>query len=386
MVYSVKSPRLPSYLPEFDGLRAVAVLLVLWVHLPYIAGSTISKVFWLIGQETRAGYIGVDLFFVLSGFLITRILLNEQDRSGSIDFIGFYIRRSLRIFPIYYICVAVYCLVFSDSFIRLISLSTYTFNYYHPLHPAPDAMEHTWSLDVEEQFYLLWPLLMASLPRRWMRAVTGLVIPAVSIFAALLLAMMLDKTLAASLIYMSGPTRMLSLSLGSALAYREQTGDGFKGWTSYGRIAAGVAMLLGDDLARTLGFMPAGGYYWCVALLSYALASSGIVALLVWSKDALVRAARAVLGLQPLRYIGRISYGLYLYHYLVLNFLGLEPSKVAATGTTTARLFLALVLSIGMAAVSYELLESRILRIKDRLAAGGRPLLGNRNRVDVSAG
>src|SRR5665647_35201 len=81
ILYKVELRKIP-YLPALDGVRAVAVLLVVWSHFPYVSDSTISIAIWKIGQALRVGYFGVDLFFVLSGFLITRILLNELERTG----------------------------------------------------------------------------------------------------------------------------------------------------------------------------------------------------------------------------------------------------------------------------------------------------------------
>jgi peptidoglycan/LPS O-acetylase OafA/YrhL len=360
--------RYPSrYLPQLDGLRAIAVMLVLWVHFPYVENSVLSKAFWAVGQAVRAGYIGVDLFFVLSGFLITRILLSERERTGRITFHVFYTKRALRIFPIYYLCIAVYALTFASDRSSLLSLLTYTFNYYHPFHPDPNALEHTWSLAVEEQFYLVWPFLVATIPPAWGRTITRFAIPAVSMLIAVLLALNLDSTLAGNLIYMSGPTRMMSLSLGAALAYREVYTDAPVCWPSYLEIGAGVALLTCDYVGRALEIIPSGGVYWCFALLGYAMVSVGTVSLLIYSRDSLAAGMRVVLTLKPLRYIGRISYGLYLYHYLILYLLDIPQYKIVSTGTTTALLLTALAITFATAAASFRFLETPLLSIKDRL-------------------
>ena len=193
----MSSRQLP-YLPYLDGLRAVAVLLVLWAHFPFVTGSFVSEAFWKISQALRTGYIGVDLFFVMSGFLITRILLNERLSNGTISFRRFYINRALRIFPIYYICIAIYALLYARHDGDLLSLVTYTFNVYKPLYPDPVALEHTWSLSVEEQFYLAWPFVMAAIPLRMGKAITGIVIPAISFAAALLVAECVESSVAAN--------------------------------------------------------------------------------------------------------------------------------------------------------------------------------------------
>ena len=132
----------PPYVAQLDGLRAVAVLLVLAEHFPYVHGSALSAS-WRVVQACHPGHFGVDLFFVLSGFLITRILVRERARTGAISFSEFYARRALRIFPIYYLCVAVVILAFPTAPGARTSLLLYIFNYYHLLNPAPYPLEQT---------------------------------------------------------------------------------------------------------------------------------------------------------------------------------------------------------------------------------------------------
>lgn len=361
-------PKKPRHLPELDGLRAVAVLLVLWAHFPYVTSSPASFAFWKVSQVLRTGYIGVDLFFVLSGFLITRILLAERDATGSISFARFYLKRALRIFPIYYLCVAIYAVTFAHGDGDVLGLATYTFNYYKPFHPAPSALEHTWSLSVEEQFYLLWPLIVSATPRSWGRTLTGAVVPLVGFAVALGVASSLDSEVAATVIYMSGPTRMVSLSLGAYLAYREVAMDRLAVPRAAGLVALGAALLAADNAGRALHVIPAGGYYWCLALAGYAAFSTGAVALLIGGDTEVLGPLKAMLRLPPLRYIGRISYGLYLYHYLILFLFGLAPYETEGIGAGFVRTALALVATFAVAGLSYELLELPLLRIKDRLS------------------
>ncbi len=366
-------PFKPRHLPELDGLRAAAVLLVLWAHFPYVAGSTTSLAIWKFGQALRTGYIGVDLFFVLSGFLITRILLAERDSAGSISFGKFYLKRVLRIFPIYYLCVAIYILTFAHGDGDVLSLATYTFNYYKPFHPAPSALEHTWSLSVEEQFYLLWPLIISATPRSWGRALTGAVIPAIGLATALIVAACLDNALAANVIYMSGPTRMISLSLGAYLAFREVSAQPLAGMRAAGLVVLGVVVLAADNAGRALHYVPAGGFYWSAALVGYAALSMGTVALVIGADNPVAAPIKAVLRLRPLRYIGKISYGLYLYHYLILFLFGLAPYQTEGVGTSLALASAALVTTFAVAALSFQLLEGPLLRLKDRLSTSPLP-------------
>jgi peptidoglycan/LPS O-acetylase OafA/YrhL len=358
-------PRI-AYLPYFDGLRAVAVLLVLWVHFPYIQNSALSKSIWKAGQFVRGGYIGVDLFFVLSGFLITRILLQEQARNGLINYNLFFRKRILRIFPIYYLCILVATLYFGNNSGSLVSLFTFTYNYYHPLHPAPNPLEHTWSLSVEEQFYIIWPFLATRIPGNWSVTVTGYVIPAAAVATALLFAGSLDSTLAASFIYMSGPTQMMSLSLGASLAFVERSARHPKDFNTVLCFGLGVALLAAGQLAKHFGLIAHGGYAGCIAIVGYALICASTVSLLVFSRNAGIEALRSLLSFLPLRYLGQISYGLYLYHYLVLYLMDIPPSKVEGTGTDFGRAFLALAASLAVASLSFHYLERPLLSLRYR--------------------
>lgn len=363
-------PVQPRYLPYLDGLRAVAVLLVIWSHFPFVAGSTLSETIAKISSVLRTGYIGVDLFFVLSGFLITRILLAERRAMGGISFRAFYFNRFLRIFPIYYLCVAIYAFVFARGDGDLLSLLTYTFNFYKPFHPEPAALEHTWSLSVEEQFYLIWPFLISAIPLRWGRIVTGAIIPLISLMAALIIAGWFESTLAGSIIYMSVVTRMMSLSLGAFLAFREMNGDKADGLRATLPLGSGIFVLAADNIGRAVHLVPAGGFYWSGALAGYALLSFGTIMLLLDADNRVVAWGRAFLSLGPLRYIGRISYGLYLYHMLVLFLMGLAQYQVEKTGTTFTRAMTALFVTFAVAGLSYRYLESPLLRLKRRQRTG----------------
>ncbi|MFO1147421.1 MAG: acyltransferase [Alsobacter sp.] len=352
------------HLPALDGLRGVAVLLVLLSHFPFVEGVALSKDLWSLAQALRVGYLGVDLFFVLSGFLITRGMLAERRATGRVSLWRFYVRRGLRIYPIYFLSVAFVALVYPTKRILLASLLVYGFNYYHPIDPQPYPMEHSWSLDVEDQFYLLWPLLFALIPLGAGARVTGLVIPTLAVLSAVALAATLEPTLAAAYIYTSLPTEMLSLSLGAYLAYREAEARPLHPAACLA-LAGGGALLLVVDLAgRGAGLIPPGGWYWCLALVGTSLACFGVVAHLALGRP--MAAVKTVLCAPLLRWVGRLSYGLYLYHLLVLFLLGLNPAAMEGRGATGWQVALALVLSFGAAALSYALLEKRILRYKAR--------------------
>ncbi|OYU50187.1 MAG: acyltransferase [Rhizobiales bacterium PAR1] len=357
-----------AYLAPMDGLRALAVLLVLWSHIPFVPEIPFTKLSWEITQKLSIGYFGVDIFFILSGFLITRILLNTLENEGKISLRTFYIKRAIRIFPVYYLCVLFYVAFFAFDGRSLVSLLTYSFNYYHALHPTPHPLEHTWSLAVEEQFYLVWPFLVAMIPAARGKLITGLFIPSLAAALALAFATLMEGTLAGDMIYMSSLTRMMSLSLGASLAYRENTTSNLSPQQACGIIGLGVSLLLLDFVLRSFRIIPAAGYFQAFALVGFALLSFGAVALLLSPDSRLMQKAQSFLTLSPLRYIGRISYGLYLYHYLLLYVLGIQLAETEAKGASGSTVLAFIVLTFGLAALSFRFFEEPLLRLKSRFA------------------
>ncbi|MFN7134293.1 MAG: acyltransferase family protein, partial [Myxococcales bacterium] len=158
----------PRHLPELDGLRGLAVLAVLAYHLVgQLPATTLAGK--IAALPVNAGWMGVDLFFVLSGFLITRILLFARDESKA-PLLNFWRNRALRIFPLYF---AVLGLAGALGVPVSWHYWTYTANWWQASQPAEltSALSHLWSLCVEEQFYLVWPLVVLYAPRPTIRGV-----------------------------------------------------------------------------------------------------------------------------------------------------------------------------------------------------------------------
>src|SRR5690242_10016238 len=213
---------LAARLPTLDGLRAIAILLVvphnlnLMVTFPGVAHAFVSALY--------RGWIGVQLFFVLSGFLITGILLDARDAPHY--YRSFFVRRVLRIFPLYYATLIVLFVLLPAfdllpaSFKRdpMVELSYWAYfsNWYGPFHPGrgPEAAGHFWSLAVEEQFYLLWPLVIHRRSAGW---VLRLCI-ALAVASLLLRVVMLATGTPTQAIYQLLVTRMDALALGGAVA------------------------------------------------------------------------------------------------------------------------------------------------------------------------
>jgi peptidoglycan/LPS O-acetylase OafA/YrhL len=339
------------HMPGLDGLRALAVIAVVWHHThPGYAFLPIS----------RHGFLGVDVFFVLSGFLITTLLLSEQRATGTISLRNFYIRRSLRIFPLYYLVLALLSVYFavaastanSQAFLRELPWHvSYTSNWVE----LQSMMAITWSLSTEEQFYLVWPPLLALLGVRSLWLVFAfLAFNQVINFGAL------DPALAS----MGVPYESLSILqitftpilLGVLLAFALRVSAvrrfvaGLPAWATF---AACLVALAVADLPMDLRGWPR---------LSFHLATSCIIALVVLRPDSLVVRA---LEWRPLAYVGTVSYGVYLLHKLVLHVVG---RGLGGTALKAPELLFAMVLlgTVGLAALSYHYFESRMLRLKAR--------------------
>lgn len=288
--HAAAAPQL-RYLPALDGLRALAVLLVLAYHAraPFAPG----------------GFIGVDVFFVLSGFLITRILRAQQARDGRIDIAAFYWRRARRLYPALLLMLLVYLLAAPRIWPELahgrdaLLAATYVANWSIVLIQAPVVLSHTWSLAIEEQFYLLWPLLLVVLPQR--RALHALV--ALFILTTLwrLYGVLGDMPLWAA--YVRLDTRLSGLVLGAVIAVAEPRVLRPRAWM--------LAGLLGL-LVLTLASRWLSPHYlrYGISLTEFAAAALILGA---------VHQPGGWLAQSWLVWLGRLSYGIYLWHYPLMR-------------------------------------------------------------------
>jgi peptidoglycan/LPS O-acetylase OafA/YrhL len=361
------NPDSPRYVRSLDSLRAVAALLVVLEHTP------LSMKTWewaaQIQMRFAPGYLGVDLFFVLSGFLITRILMS--DRAAGVPLRWFWARRALRIFPAFYLLTAIVAVVRWGPEIPWVA--TYLSNFYFYRLDVPfSPLSHTWSLAVEEHFYLLWPLLVYLLPRRLAIAVTGLVMVPVAAAVAYWVARygLLESM---SMGQAFTPIRMFSLALGGLLAFGEP---------AYQRLMAD-RMLVRFWSTVSLAVISLAainwGYLWYVDSLLDAdkrtfiavnrLVGMGGVALGLVTLTILADRIPKVRWLDPpfavLRYVGRISYGLYLYHLPVFFFMDVD-GRARAGELTGWDMALAVALSFAAAIASYHLVERPIMGFAKR--------------------
>lgn len=289
-----------GYLPQLDGLRAIAILLVLVHHA--------------LTPIPFGGLVGVDVFFVLSGYLITGLLLAEHDRSGTIDLPRFYVRRAIRLYPPLLVTVGLLLapgLVLAPHRLYFLVDAASALTYLTPLvllvnQGAVIVFRQTWSLGIEELFYLGWPMLLLLLlrARRWRRSV---VLGSALLGTAVLTTGTIGTFEGSDMSYLS---RSGSLFLGCAanafLHRRSVRLPALVGW-------AGLCGLLVAVVLGTTGAPEAS---------AVLLASTSTVALTAYLTRPRSGRLPALLGRAPLAYLGRISYELYLWHFPVFMLAG----------------------------------------------------------------
>lgn len=371
-----------DHIPELDGIRAIAVLLIMWIHLPVsFLGETSQE----LRKVLLPGNLGMDLFFVLSGFLITRILLVDREVPHALrDFLA---RRFLRIFPTYYLLLAV--LVPTMMWEEIVACATYTTNYAFLFMHGSSYMSHAWSLAVEEQFYLIWSPIVILLTTRASRRVILLVafpITALTCLAAFAFGDWVGHSEKLRELLMHGATtRIGALGAGSLLAYHEASvRRGGKRLVILLAATIGFAVLLSQESLSRIGLMqmmfdvaPDGvkprDFLVALRLFSVpAVALAWVMLALAWVMLAVGTTGSAapwgiVLRTGVLRGIGRISYGLYLYHYPIYRKVRMLADDPNAPGDGAVAV--GIVLTFVVAIVSYHVIERPLMQWGKRFRA-----------------
>ena len=355
----MSTPRGIRYIPAIDGLRAVAVIAVMLYHLGFT---------WIPG-----GFLGVDLFFVISGYVITRLLLDSIQRSGGLDLRAFYKARIRRLFPplVFMIFVTIiYISIWApETMRRFVSDSPFALlggmnwwlvfrhtDYFDTI-SRPPLLQHTWSLGVEAQFYLIWPLILLLVLRQFGKAKipgAALFIAAISGIALLLVSFGVDAANASQVshVYFGTDTHSIGLFLGAALAVswvpqnlQEQVNkraqDFIDGIGVIGFVGLlGVFLLVNenDPTLYKLAF-PLAGLFGCAILTSIVHPASRFAPILS-SKIAV--------------WIGERSYAIYLWHWVVFQ---LTRPAVDLEGSTWALYTLRILVVFALADISLRLVE-----------------------------
>jgi peptidoglycan/LPS O-acetylase OafA/YrhL len=349
-----------SQLAGLDGIRAIAAFLVVFYHfgIPLISGGA-----------------GVLMFFVLSGFLITWLLLRENDELGTVSLRKFYMRRSLRIFPAFYCYAAVLFGVLLIRHTRIVwpqalAALFYVSNYYQALNGDPNTgFSHTWSLAIEEQFYVLWPITFLLLRRNYRRMCQFLAgaILAIWVYRE---ALVFIFDVHEGYIYEAFDTRADHLLMGCLLAVmlRARLFPRFWDWISVRSWAAAVvaALLAMSSVAESVyGHVYRDSVSFIVSPLLTAVWITQLIALRSaplwrWTSWGWVR------------FLGRISYSIYLYQQLTVDI----PKKLLAHQPVVLQFAATVALIVAVASASHYLVERPFLKLKTRFkttAAGAAP-------------
>ena len=354
------------YQPELDGLRFYAFLGVFVCHtLPFEASfyhGLHLPMPWLWGAIVKAGAAGVDLFFALSAFLITSLLLKEREETGDISLRLFYLRRILRIWPLYFLVIGLGIVLshrMANQHLQWYYVAGYLLfagNWVHAVFGRPESIAFPlWTVSIEEQFYLIWPLLVKKLERR------GLIVSGIVIFllATVCRTGFVLAGISGGYIYYGSTARCDSIALGILIAL---FADRLPKLTSTARLLLVSGGLVGwivssawlTDQPGPISMREVPGR------LIIALAAGAMLYGCLYSRNKLLAGAWVVR-------LGKVSYGLYLLHLtgLLLAKSVLHPVSGSALLATKAVGF---VLTLLLAFISYRWIESPFLRMKDRFA------------------
>ncbi|HVN94246.1 MAG TPA: acyltransferase [Terriglobales bacterium] len=360
---SLQQPRTEQfYRPELDGLRFFAFLAVFWFHFPSDPAFFYSHYHipvWL-GQllmySPSAGQHGVDLFFALSAYLITELLMREKDERGSLDVRSFYIRRILRIWPLYYLTIIVFEVVsllipsHPFPFPYFLAFSLLAGNWGVIVFHKAFIFATLWSVSIEEQFYLLWPPVVARLTRRGIAGAAVLMIVVANLTRVVMLLAHCKETA----VYFSTLVRLDEIAGGILLAVllRHRVPN-LRNWIRMILLGAAILCVVITGYLKTIHPQAIKADI----LVSYS-ASAACCTLIVYS----------VLGMRlkskSLRYLGKISYGLYVFHIaciqLVDKYFKMDPRLIHAL----LKPIFSLGLTILVSALSYRFIESPFLKLK----------------------
>lgn len=340
-----------TYYPLLDGIRAVAIVLVFVSHyfLPIVPGA-----------------FGVDVFFFLSGFLITRLLLNERQQNGFIDLWRFYMRRALRLLPamfgmVFFVAIYWNNYIYKFAPIEVLAAIFYFVNYYINFNQPILPIEPLWSLAVEEHYYILFPIIVLHSGANSKRLVQFIIsfIIAVTLWRYVILSAGMDL----NYIKHASDTRMDAIAWGAlmaALADNPKTRSVVTSCSNFATMIFGAGLIIvGLSFALTNSTLMQGTARYSLTHIGLFLVFSYVL----FSPNA--APLTALLRTPVISYLGRLSYSIYLYHWAVL-----KAGEAANLGLTRPMLLaLCTGLTLFFAIASYHLIEMRLVSLRRRMGS-----------------
>ncbi len=350
-------PRIPS----LDGIRAVAVLLVILQHFGF---------YWANGA------LGVEIFFTLSGFLITWMLLRENLQTGNVSFAAFYKRRTLRIFPAFYVYWLLSLVIYAVRgheipWPSVVASALYVENYVSAFYlTESNHLSHTWSLAIEEQFYLLWPVLFSrfrqDLPR--LSRILLVLIACVWVYRTIL---QVGFGVYQGYLYTAFETRMDQLAVGCLLAVTIARGAYDRFWRLVTASPLLVPVTLGA-IFYSASFHGNMTYRYTVGYAVEPVLSAVLIVQLLYFAD---RLPGRLFNCGPVAYVGRISYSLYLWQGLTV----FTAHRLTESLPVPIQVVATLGVTLVFAALSYHLVEQRLRAVALRRRASSSETLSRRH-------
>jgi peptidoglycan/LPS O-acetylase OafA/YrhL len=341
-----------AYIPQLDAIRCIAFLLIFFHH-------SASLNLFFFDQVKKIGWIGVDIFFCLSAFLLTRLLRHEISETGAINVLHFFVRRILRIWPLYFVYVSV-CIVFSltqgiiatDNWMRAAGLLTFTDNFFtanNDFNPIRFT-GHLWTISFEEQFYLLLPFAIPILAK--MSATQRARLFLITLFAGFVVRVIfIMMNIKHPAIWVLPVTHFESILFGLALGFRDHNFSWIRPPFYY------VAAILSFVIIFLLPGTDVTAFHLMILYPCIGIASVSILCIALKPEEGILN---KVLSGNILVFLGKISFGLYVFHnacVFLTEYLFRGSSNILIAGGS-------LLLTIMVATMSYYFLERRFLRMK----------------------